>query len=99
MGLLDEVKVALRVKGSATDSEIETWIAAAKADMMRVGVKPNLLSEQSMDPLAKAAVIAYAKAAYGYDVEERALFEAAYRSIVISLMNSSANSASGGSDV
>lgn len=97
MALLDDVKVALRVSGSATDSEVSMWVGAALADMERVGIDPAMLGD---DPpaLVKAAVACYAKARYGYDVEERAQFEASYRSIVCDLMNSSANTASGGSD-
>lgn len=94
MALLDDVKVALRVSSDKTDGEVQMWVDAAIADMKRVGIKPELLAEP-MDPLAKAAVITYAKASYGYDVQERASFEAAYRSIVVSLLNSSANIAAG----
>lgn len=91
MALLDDMKVAVRVTSSATDSEIQMWIDAALADMRRVGVNPDLLNEESPSALVLAAVACYVKANYGYDVSERPRFQDSYRSLVISLMNSSAN--------
>lgn len=95
MALLDDIRVAVRVSSTATDSEIEMWIAAALADMARVGVRSELLKEEEMGALAKAAVTCYVKANYGYDVDERAQFEDSYRRIVCDLLNSDANAASG----
>lgn len=87
--LLDEVKVALRVSQSATDGEIQMWIDAALADMERVGIDPEYLSEQPA--LVKAAIVAYAKSHYGMDVLEAPRFEKSYRQIVCDLMNSPHN--------
>lgn len=98
MALKDDVKVAVRVSHAATDSEIEMWIAAAFADMERVGIKEALLDEDDPAPLVKAAVTCYVKASYGYDVEERPQFMDSYRRIVCDLLNSSANIAAGESD-
>lgn len=98
MALLDDVKVAVRVSHSATDSEIQMWIAAAFADMERVGIKEELLGQKNPDALVKAAVVCYVKANYGYDVEERPQFMDSYRRIVCDLLNSSANIAAGESD-
>lgn len=97
MALIDDIKVALRVSGPATDSEVGMWVEAALADMERVGIDPSMLAGDP-PPLVKAAVACYAKAHYGYDVEERPQFEASYRDIVCDLMNSAANTASGASD-
>lgn len=94
MALLDDVKVALRVRSDATDPEIAMWVDAALADMARVGVRPELLERELPDPLVKSAVVCYARARYGYDVEERPQFEQAYRGIVCDLLNSRANGAS-----
>ena len=91
MALLDDVKVALRVKSGATDSEIGMWIDAALADMRRVGIDESMLDAENPSALVKAAVVCFAKASYGYDVEERPQFQESYRSIVCDLMNSSAN--------
>lgn len=93
MALLDDIKVILRVSGNATDSEVQMWIDAALADMERVGIDPLMLGDDPV-PLVKAAIACYAKARYGYDVEERPQFDASYRSIVCDLMNSGANIAS-----
>ena len=97
--LLDDVRVAVRVSGKATDGEIQMWVDAALADMERAGVNPALLSPESLAPLAKAAVVSYVKANYGYDVDERAQFADMYRSTLTALLNSPANVASkGGAD-
>lgn len=86
MALMDDVKVALRVKSSATDSEIRALVDAALADMARVGVDSGLLDREKPDPLVKSAVLCFCKARYGYDNEDAARFEAAYRQTVIDLM-------------
>lgn len=94
MALVDEVKIALRVAGKATDGEIEMWINAALADMARVGIDETLLNPENLAALPKAAVMCYAKAHYGYDIDERPQFDSSYRSIVCDLLNSEANTAS-----
>lgn len=94
MSLLDDVKVVCRIGTSKLDVEVEALIAAAIADMQRVGIDDSLLDEGNMSPLAKAAVFSYVKAHFGYDVDERAQFDSAYRSTLVSLLNSSANTAS-----
>lgn len=98
MSLLDDVKIVCRVTSTAFDVELEALVAAAIADMKRVGIKEELLGEDNLHPLARVAIFAYAKAHFGYDVNERAEFEDTYRSAVIGLMNSNANSSSEDSD-
>lgn len=98
MSLLPDIKTAVRVSNTATDSELQMWIDAALDDMRRVGIRDDLLDETSPAPLVKAAVVCYVKANYGYDVAERPQFSDSYRSIVVGLMNSDANVASGESD-
>lgn len=98
MALLDEMRTAVRVSHSATDDEIQMWIDAAVDDMRRVGISEGHLGESDgngMSPLCKAAVACYVKANYGFDVAERPQFEDSYRRIVVGLMNSDANVASG----
>jgi hypothetical protein len=94
MSLLDDVKVVCRVGTDKLDVEVETLIAAAIADMKRVGIDEKLLDEEAMAPLVKAAVFSFVKAHFGYDVDERAQFDESYRSLVASLLNSDANTAS-----
>lgn len=96
MSLLDEVKVALRVSSGKTDAEISAWIAAAKADMARVGIAPGKLSDEGMDPLCKSAVLLYVKGMYGFDNEEAPRFLESYRLVVAELMNSPTSYAPGG---
>lgn len=97
MALLDDVRTALRVTTSLTDSEISTYIGTALFDMENKGVRPEFLAEEAADddymPIVKTAVINYCKAQYGRDVEasERNACLASYRSIVTSLMNGKQN--------
>lgn len=100
MALFDDIKTILRVKASAFDSEIEMLIAAAKADMVRVGVRDELVnpSDGEPSPLVKQAVACYAKAHFGYDNSEATRFARSYRQTVTDLMNSDANIAAGESE-
>lgn len=93
MSLLDDARVAVRVTTSTTDSEIETWVDAALADMRRCGVKDELLDEdaETFDPMVRSAVICYVKANYGFDNAEAPRFTATYKSILAALLNSRAN--------
>lgn len=85
MALLDEVKVALRVTSDAFDTEIQGLIEAAKRDLNRVGVDETLVDS---DPLAKMAVVLFAKSRFGYDNSDASRFEDAYRQTVVDILNS-----------
>lgn len=85
MALLDEVKVALRVTSDAFDTEIQGLIEAAKRDLNRVGVDEALVDS---DPLAKMAVVLFAKSRFGYDNSDASRFEGAYRQTVVDILNS-----------
>lgn len=89
--LIDDVRVALRVTSTMTDPEIRTLIDAAIEDMRRVGVRDELLCPESMNSLAKSAVVMYCKAAYGFDNSAASLYMQWYNQTVTSLMNSSLN--------
>lgn len=58
--MLESVKLALRIKSSAFDSEVEGLIAAAKRDLELAGV---IVAEN--DPLIKRAVITYCRVNFG----------------------------------
>lgn len=88
MALLDDVKVSLRLSTEAMDSEVSMLIAAAKADMRRVGVPEGMLEDDSMDPYVKCAVTEFVKARFGYDNSEAARFDESYRQIVRDVLNS-----------
>ena len=97
MALLDDIKLSLRLTTDVFDAEVQMLADAAITDMDRVGVLPALLELDDEGNLAngmvKTAVIAYAKAHFGYDNPEAERFDGAYRRIVCDLLNSSYNSA------
>lgn len=59
--MLDKVKLALRVKTTAFDSELEDLVAAALADLGLAGV----IADNASDPLIIRAVITYCKLHFG----------------------------------
>jgi hypothetical protein len=81
MALLDDVKVALRIKSSAFDtSEICPIISACKIDLELAGV--NVIEDT--DPLIQRAVVLYAKANFGYS-EDSEKYQKAYDALKNSL--------------
>lgn len=100
--LKEDIRVALRVSGDYLDPEIETLIGAARYDMERAGVEPNILALNPMtknldNAFVKQAVVNYCKAESGYDVSEADRFKDSYYRIVNDLLNSGANIAAKGS--
>lgn len=74
MALLDKVKTALRVSGTAFDGEVADLIDAAKADLQGAGVRVV-----DTDSLHVQAIICFCKARYGYEDPQQAdRFWAAY---------------------
>lgn len=67
MALLDKVKTALRVSGTAFDGEISDLISAAKCDLQGAGVRVD-----DTDPLHQQAIICFCKARYGYEDPQQA---------------------------
>lgn len=68
--MLDKVKLALRISGSAFDDEVTDLINAAIADLRLVGiiVPENAGSpEETGDPLISRAIVLYAKAEFGFN--------------------------------
>lgn len=61
MTILDEVKKALRVTQSVTDSEIQRLINSAKTDLGIAGVEVP----DELDDICTTAIIAYCKFSYG----------------------------------
>ena len=67
--MLDKVKLALRLSGTALDGEVSDLINAAIADLRLVGI--NIPAEagsssKTGDPLLDRAVVLYAKAEFGF---------------------------------
>ena len=69
--MLDKVKLALRISGSAFDEEVTDLINAAIADLRLVGISvPEVErspSEKLGDPLLERAIVLYAKAEFGWN--------------------------------
>lgn len=61
--MLEKVKLALRIKSQAFDSEIEDLIAAVLADLGLAGV--TAAQELEADPLITRAVVTYCRANFG----------------------------------
>ncbi len=64
--MIDDVKAALRIDGSAFDLEVQDLIGAAKADLQLSGVAEIKVND-STDPLIKRAIIIYCRAHFDYD--------------------------------
>ena len=77
MALIDDVKLALRISGSAFDFEIQGLIDAAKADLQLSGVHPDKAKDEG-DPLIRRAIVVYCKAHFGYDNPEAERFQQSY---------------------
>ena len=91
MALIDDVRTALRVTSDMTDVEIQMWIDAAKVDMLRCGVKPELVNDKTMYPLVKSAITCFVKGQYGYDNSEAPRVLESYRMMLAALLNSKSN--------
>ena len=63
--MLDTIKLALRVSGSAYDAEIQRLIYAALADLGISDIDSDLLTYNSDDPLIVQAVATYCRMNFG----------------------------------
>ena len=66
MALIDKVKTACRVTGTAYDDELTDLISAAFADMGITDIKSSMLVETNINPLILRAVTTYCKMNFGY---------------------------------
>lgn len=83
--MLEDVKMALRVKGDSLDTEVEDLISAAKRDLLVIGVDVEKTSDEVIDPLIKRAIILYAKAHFGMGNPDSERFMELYNSLKIHL--------------
>lgn len=83
MDLLQKAKAALRLStdDEGINEEVQTLIAAAKADLLSTGIR------MEGDPLFELAVMIYCKANFGFDNPEAERFLDAYESIKHKMMN------------
>lgn len=89
--LLDEMRTAVRIMSTMTDSEIEAHIAAAFDDMRRAGIREELLDPKAPNAQVKEAVMMYCKANYGPDGSLGTAWLERYKWKLIDMMNSSMN--------
>ena len=66
MAMLDDVKLALRVDGNDLDSELQSLIDAARADLKLAGVSAEK-ADSDDDPLIRRAIITYCRAHFDVD--------------------------------
>ena len=79
--MLAEVKLALRVTTTDFDTEIQSLIDAAVADLTLAGVAAEK-AQSTTDPLIKRAVVTYCKAHFGYEEPAQAeLFMKSYNAL------------------
>lgn len=68
MALLEQMKVALRVKNAQFDDEITSVINAARAELVRAGVSAERANDES-DDLITSAIRTYVLATYSTDTK------------------------------
>lgn len=78
MALIDDVKLSLRIKNIAYNSEIQDLIDTCKVDLRVAGVE----KVEETEPLTAQAIKLYCKANFGYD-EYSEKFQQAYESLKI----------------
>ena len=80
MAFADDIKTALRIDGTDSDTEVNDLVEAAKLDLKIAGVKVG--EGEITDHLIKRAIILYCKANYGYeDVQMADRIERSYISL------------------
>lgn len=76
MELLDQVRMALRLKSNAYDSEIQTLTETAKYDLKRLNI---LFNEDSPEPEIVTAIILFVKSKFSnYQADYKAQMAVAY---------------------
>ena len=72
--MLEKVKLALRVKNSKLDDEINDLIEACKIDLSISGVR----RVEEADPIINRAIILYCKANFGLDNKDSEKYQKSY---------------------
>lgn len=75
--MLEQVKVELRIKGSAFDVEIQSLIESAKLDLSISGVA----NTSETDKLVHRAIVLYCKAHFGIDNPNSVKYLESYTSL------------------
>ena len=98
--MLEEVKLALRIKSTALDEDINGLIDACKADMRIAGIRAPDVAEGAAitKPIIKRAIILYCKADYNVD-DSAERYLATYENLKAALsLSSESDAADGDSD-
>jgi len=64
--LLDDAKLAIRMKSNTFDTEITDLLEAARLELIQAGISSEIAKKDD-DPLIKRALITYVKANFGFD--------------------------------
>lgn len=75
--MLESIKLALRIKSSAFDNEINDLIQSAKLDMKISGI----VKTDETDPLIQQAIKIYCKANFGLDNKDSEKYQKSYDSL------------------
>lgn len=75
--MLESIKLALRIKSSAFDTEIVDLIESAKVDLKISGI----VKVDEIDPLIQQAIKTYCKANFGLDNKDSDKYQASYDSL------------------
>ena len=75
--MLEQMKIALRVKTDFFDKEIQSVIDAARMELIRAGVVPEKANSEE-DSLIISAVRAYVLSKYSSDIKLRDGYEASF---------------------
>lgn len=98
--ILDDVKLALRIRSTALDQDINNLIDACRTDMRMAGIRaPDVMPGAEVDdPIIKRAIILYCKSDYDVDgAAERHL--ATYEHLKAALaLSTEHNAEAGGAD-
>ena len=77
LNLIDRVRLALRLKTNAFDSEIENLIASAKLDLKIAGI----FNVSEDDPQIVTAIITYCKLNFGTPYEDSSMRKSYYQNL------------------
>ena len=86
--MLEKVKIALRISHSKLDSDINDSIAAAKAELNRLGIHDDYTKEPA-DPLIIRAIKTYCLSIYSSDQKAREGYEKSFLYILDCLSKTS----------
>lgn len=78
MALINDIKISLRIKNNAYDTDIQELIDACKVDLKIAGVQ----RVDEAEPLTSQAIKLYCKGNFGFD-ENSEKYQKAYHSLKI----------------